>query len=113
VRDASAPNGPRRRVLEYYGRCGWARRFKVSLGADARLAVVRAAAGMQRDLLHRHHASSIVGLWPARASSPRAHEGFMLWKLTPEQLDRFLLVAAAILTVVFAIVALALAFLAF
>ena len=72
-----------------------------------------AAAGMQRDLLHRHHASFIVGLWPARASSPRAHEGFMLWKLTPEQLDRFLLVAAAILTVVFAIVALALAFLAF
>jgi hypothetical protein len=45
--------------------------------------------------------------------SPRAHEGFMLWKLTPEQLDRFLLVAAAILTVVFAIVALTLAFLAF
>jgi len=37
----------------------------------------------------------------------------MLWKLTPEQLDRFLLVAAAILTVVFAIVALALALLAF
>ena len=37
----------------------------------------------------------------------------MLWKLTPEQLDRFLLVAAAILTVVFASVALALAFLAF
>jgi len=37
----------------------------------------------------------------------------MLWKLTPEQLDHFLLVAAAILTVVFAIVALALAFLAF
>jgi preprotein translocase subunit SecG len=36
----------------------------------------------------------------------------MLWKLTPDQLDRFLLVAAAILTVVFAIVALALAFLA-
>ena len=30
----------------------------------------------------------------------------MLWKLTPDQLDRFLLVAAAILTVVFAIVAL-------
>jgi hypothetical protein len=99
--------------LEYYGRCGWASRFKVSLAADARLAVVRAAAGMQRDLLHRHHASSIVGLRQARASSPRAHEGFMLWKLTPEQLDRFLLVAAAILTVVFAIVALALAFLAF
>jgi hypothetical protein len=99
--------------LEYYGRCGWARRFKVSLGADAWLAVVRAAAGMQRDLLHRQHAASIVGLRPARASSPRAHEGFMLWKLTPEQLDRFLLVAAAILTVVFAIVALALAFLAF
>ena len=100
-------------MLEYYGRCGRARRFKVSLGADARLAVVRAAAGMQRDLLHRHHASSIVGLWQARASSPRAYEGFMLWKLTPEQLDRFLLVAAAILTVVFAIVALALALLAF
>ena len=37
----------------------------------------------------------------------------MLWKLTPDQLDRFLLVAAAILTVVFASVALALAFLAF
>ena len=37
----------------------------------------------------------------------------MLWKLTPDQRDRFLLVAAAILTVVFASVALALAFLAF
>jgi len=37
----------------------------------------------------------------------------MLWKLTPDQLDRFLLVGAAILMVVFAIVALALAFLAF
>jgi len=45
---------------------------------------------------------SHVGLGQARASSPRAHEGLMLWKLTPEQLDRFLLVAAAILTVVFA-----------
>jgi hypothetical protein len=47
-----------------------------------------------------------VGLRQARASLPRAHQGFMLWKLTREQLDRFLLVAAAILTVVFAIVAL-------
>ena len=37
----------------------------------------------------------------------------MLWKLTPEQLDHFLLVAAAILTVVCASVALALAVIAF
>ncbi len=37
----------------------------------------------------------------------------MLWKLTPEQLDRFLLVAAAILTVVFAVAALGLAFFVF
>ena len=100
-------------MLEYYGRCGWARRFKVSLGADARLAVVRAAAGMQRDLLHRRRASSVSVCGRRERPGREHHEGFMLWKLTPDQLDRFLLVAAAILTVVFAIVALALAFLAF
>ena len=49
----------------------------------------------------------------SRAFSARAHEGVMLWKLTPEQLDRFLLVAAAILTVVFAVAALGLAFYVF
>jgi hypothetical protein len=37
----------------------------------------------------------------------------MLWKLTPDQFDRFILGAAAILTVLFAITALALAFFVF
>ena len=37
----------------------------------------------------------------------------MLWKLSPEQLDHFLLVAATILTVAFAVVALTLAFYVF
>ena len=37
----------------------------------------------------------------------------MLWKLTPEQFDHFLLGVAAILTVLFAVVAFALAFFVF
>lgn len=37
----------------------------------------------------------------------------MLWKLTPEQFDRFIPGAAAILTVLFAVVVLALAFFVF
>ena len=61
---------------------------------------------VQRDLLHRHDAQP-------RACSARAHEGVMLWKLSPEQLDHFLLVAATILTVAFAVVALTLAFYVF
>jgi len=71
---------------------------------DAALCV--RAPRVQRDLLHRHDPQP-------RAFSAPAHEGVMLWKLTPEQLDRFLLVAAAILTVVFAVAALGLAFFVF
>lgn len=37
----------------------------------------------------------------------------MLWKLTPDQFDRFILGAAAILTVLFAVVAFALALFVF
>jgi hypothetical protein len=50
---------------------------------------------------------------PAANTCGASARGVMLWKLTPDQFDRFILGAAAILTVLFAVVAFALALFVF
>jgi hypothetical protein len=65
------------------------------------------------DLLHRRAPPSVSICAGAARSRRENREGVMLWKLTPEQFDRFLLGVAAILTVLFAVVAFALALFVF